>query len=151
MSTRQAITFVVFSGAEPDRPIDEWRFTTFVPSLRAAYRERWVPTDERGKSYYLQQGYLHLFYQSGRGEDEEEVLALHCDPNESDDQPHVLYKRGPHIHVVAAPQPLPHSHFALNLSSLDTVLSSIDNLHRAFSGAVLMLQEQVLHVYRDRG
>jgi hypothetical protein len=145
-----AIVFATFSGPLPDRPIDEWRFTTFVPSIRGAYRERWLPADSNRKRYYLQQAYLHLYLQLPFGGQEDEILALHCDPNEDDGEPHAVYKKGPHVHVTAAPQPLRHSHFALNLSDLPTVLSSLPRLHGAFSTAVIMLQEQVLEVYKSR-
>ncbi len=148
ITSRRAVVFGTFSGSLPDLPVDEWRFTTFVPSIRGAYRERWIPVDERGRRYYLELAYLHLYEQLAVGEGERQFLALHCDPNEDDESPHAKYKQGPHVHVVTAPQPLPHSHFALNLGDLPRVLSSLHDLQTAFSTAVLLLREQVLEVYR---
>jgi hypothetical protein len=150
IASRQAVLFGIFSGPRLDSPIDEWRFTTFVPLIRAAYRERWIPADEKAKRYYLEQAYLHLYQQSPYGESERQFLALHCDPNEPDDKPHAMYKQGPHVHVVSAPQPIPHSHFALNLGNLPAVLASVQNLHSALATAVTMLQQQVLEVYSGR-
>ena len=149
-ASRQAIMFGTFSGPLDDRPIDELRFSTFVHLIRAAYRERWIPADEKAKRYYLEHAYLHLYQQLPYGEGEQQFLALHCDPNEPDDKPHAMYKQGPHVHIVSAPQPMPHSHFALNLGNLPTVLASVPNLHSAFATAVIMLQQQVLEVYRNR-
>lgn len=150
ITTRQSVLFGAFSGSRPDLPIDEWRFTTFVPSIRGAYYERWIPVDERAKRYSLELAYLHLYEQLATSRSERQFLALHCDPNEPDAAPHARYKQGPHVHVVSAPQPLPHSHFALNLANLPQVLSSMIQLHAAFSTAVMMLQDQVLQVYKDR-
>ncbi len=147
-TSRRNIIFGAFSGPRPDRPIDEWRFGTFVPSIRAAYRERWTPSDDSAKHYSLMQAYLHLYEQLSSDESEQQFLALHCDPNEDARAPHVRYKLGPHVHVLTAPQPLPHSHFALNLSDIAGVLSSLENLDTAFSTAIRMLQEQVLELYK---
>jgi hypothetical protein len=147
-TSRRRVVFGTFSGPTPDVPVDEWRFATFVPSIRGAYRELWTPSDDSAKRYYLEQAYLHLYEQLSVVETERQFLALHSDPNESPKSPHAKYKQGPHVHVVTAPQPLPHSHFALNLGDLAGVLSSLDRLHTAFSTAVLMLKEQVLDVYR---
>ncbi len=79
---------------------------------------------------------------------------MHCDPNEPDDSgllKHAIYKRGPHIHVTAADQPLPHSHIALNVTQIDNVLSSFENLSAAFGSGVVMIRDQVLDVLDARG
>jgi hypothetical protein len=54
------------------------------------------------------------------------------------------YKKGPHLHIKAAEDPLPHAHFALNLGHLDAVLDSVESLTEAMRFGILMLKEEVL-------
>lgn len=54
------------------------------------------------------------------------------------------YKKGPHLHIKAADDPLPHAHLALNLGHLDAVLESIETLSEAMRCAIFMLKEEVL-------
>lgn len=56
------------------------------------------------------------------------------------------YKKGPHLHIKAADDPLPHAHFALNLGHLDAVLISIETLSEAMRDGILMLKEEVLDI-----
>jgi len=144
----------VHSGSRPDAPPREWRFTTPIRSIRGSYWERWVPTSEKRTRYYLGQAYLHLYWRAATTDDEHELLALHCDPNEPDDfgvTTQAIYKRGPHIHVMTASQPLPHSHFALNMGHLTDVLSSVESLSTAMSSAVTMIRDQVLDLFERHG
>jgi hypothetical protein len=123
--------------------------------MHGSYQERWCPVNEKRKRYYLERAYLHLYLTTQiEGEAmEKELLLLHCDPNETDepvDWPglrHSKYKRGPHLHISTAQQPIPHSHFALNACHLDSVLSSVESLTKAMEVAVQMLEDQVLRLY----
>lgn len=54
------------------------------------------------------------------------------------------YKKGPHLHIKAAVDPLPHAHFALNLGHLNDVLTSVESLSEAMKDGILMLKEEVL-------
>jgi hypothetical protein len=120
----------------------EWRFATFVPGLRATYFELWRRVDE--ESWCLEQAYLNVFRTDPATREESEFLSLHCDPNESDDAPHATYKKGPHLHIQAADDPIPHAHIALNIGHLEAVLNSVDSISEAIRLAVLMLKEEVL-------
>jgi hypothetical protein len=147
---RNEFLIAVHSGTRPDTLPRDWRFTTPVSRLRGSYWERWVPTNEKRKRYYLEQAYLHLYWRASVANDEHEVLALHCDPNEPDDPgplTQAIYKRGPHIHVMTASQPLPHSHFALSLGHLSAVLTSVDTLSEALASAIAMIRDQVVDVF----
>jgi hypothetical protein len=122
--------------------------------IRGSYFERWVPTSEKRRNYYLAQAYLHLYWRERASDAESEFLALHCDPNEPDDiglRKHAQYKRGPHIHVVAATQPLPHAHLALNLGHLAEVLGSVERLTTAVSSGVNLIRYQVLDLFDVNG
>jgi hypothetical protein len=78
---------------------------------------------------------------------EEQVLALHCDPNEEESNKHFRYKAGPHIHMSTAEYPLDRTHIALNASNLSDVLRSVQEITVAFSAAVKLVDEQVLGLY----
>ncbi|MGO8735448.1 MAG: hypothetical protein ACLQVM_21935 [Terriglobia bacterium] len=126
-----------------------------MPLMRGSYQERWCPVDEKRKRYYLERAYLHLYLTTHvDGEaTEKEMVLLHCDPNEADEPKgwlglrHSRYKRGPHLHISTAQQPIPHSHFALNACDLESVLSSVESLTKAMREAVQMLEDQVLRLY----
>jgi hypothetical protein len=154
---RPCIVLASFSGPQP--PSDafrDWRFATAVTNLWGSYFERWVPVDVKGRHYFLDRAYLHL-YRRTRIEDanDREILGLHCDPNEPnepsnyDGPKHARYKRGPHIHVSTAEQPMPHSHIALDLGQLPEVLGSFENLSSAIRSAIRMLDDQVIALYRS--
>jgi len=151
------IVLASFSGLQPPSDlVRDWRFATPVKILWGSYSERWVPADTKGRRYFLDRAYLHL-YRRARREDvnEKEILALHCDPNEPDEPEehrglkHARYKRGPHIHVSTAEQPMPHSHIALNLGELPEVVKSFEKLSGAISSAIQMLTDQVIALYQS--
>jgi hypothetical protein len=154
VSYRSQLMIGVHSGPRPEVDVTDWRFSTFVSGIRAAYHERWIAVDERRKRFYIERAYLHLYRRKLHEREESEVMALHCDPNEPDDSgvlKHAVYKRSPHIHVTAAEQPFPHSHLALNATQIDDVLSSIDSLHNAVTSGVVLLRDQVLDLLDERG
>jgi hypothetical protein len=149
---RNEFIIAVHSGSRPDTLPREWRFTTPIRKIRGSYWERWAPSSEKRTRYYLEQAYLQLYRRDAVEDDEHELLALHCDPNEPDDSgeiTHAIYKRGPHIHVMTAQQPLPHSHFALNMGHLSDVLDSVENLSDAISLAITMIRDQVLDIFEQ--
>lgn len=151
---RSELTIGVHAGSRPNVNIRDWRFSTIARGIRAAYYERWAAVDEKRQHFYIQRAYLHLYRGDRHELAEAEIMALHCDPNEPDDSGllrHAMYKRGPHIHVSAAEHPFPHSHFALNVTELDNVLSSIGSLHAAVRSGVVLLRDQVLDVIDTYG
>jgi hypothetical protein len=151
---RSEIMIGVHSGARPQFSVTDWRFSTVVRGIRAAYHERWVAVDEKRQRFYIERSYLHLYRRTDNEPDDAEIIAMHCDPNEPDDTgvlKHAVYKRGPHIHVTASEQPFPHSHIALNATEIDDVLSSISSLHNAVTAGVILLRDQVLDVLDQYG
>jgi hypothetical protein len=151
---RDELLIGAHSGRKPDIGLRDWRFTTKIRRIRGSYWERWAPTTEKRRIYYLAQSYLQLYWRESAGDEESELVALHCDPNEADDTGvlrHAIYKRGPHIHVLTASQPLPHSHFALNLGNLPDILRSIDTLTGAVRFGINMIRDQVLDLFDAHG
>ena len=141
------VYFVAHTGPRPISSRRDWRFSTFSPHISGGYLERWMPTDERGVTYYLDRSYLHLYRKRESENAEEELLGLHCDPNEPSDigvYNHAIYKRGPHIHIQTRHSDFHRSHIALNLMQLDLVLGSVDAITDAMRSGIKMLRDQVL-------
>ena len=128
-------------GSPSSSSHQDWRFATFVPGLRAMYFELWKRVDD--ESWCLDRAYLNIFQTDPTTRTESKFLSLHCDPNEPDDAPHAIYKRGPHLHIQAANDPFPHAHITLTGEHLGDILSSFDSLFRAIEWAVRMLKEEV--------
>jgi hypothetical protein len=134
-----------YHGPQPtDADPSRWRFTTRIPRIRASYHELWIPTDSHQEAFYLERAYLHLYLRTDLNREEDEIFALHCDPNEKPSERHYRYKAGPHVHMTTARDPLHHSHIALNNSNLTEVLSSVPNLTVALRTAIAMVVDQVL-------
>lgn len=136
-----------YSGPKPNNEdFRNWRFRTTARMIRGMYFEQWDAVDETQDNWFLKKAYLSLFSFGSLG-NEKELVSLHCDPNEANTEPHWLYKRGPHLHVKAAEEPIPHAHIALNLFELDAILTSSDNLLTAFGQSLEMLSDQILSLY----
>jgi hypothetical protein len=143
---RQVVLSAYFGPQPTDADPDQWRFPTRIPLIRASYYERWLQTDFLQQAFYLERAYLHLYRRSDLNE-ESEIFALHCDPNEVQSERHYRYKAGPHVHMRTAQDPLRHSHVALNNSNLAEVLSSVPNLTIALKSAIAMVDDQVLGLF----
>jgi hypothetical protein len=130
-------------GARATTNYRDWRFNTFVPKTYASYFEKWdLLSDDQ---LCLNRAYLSIFQLDIETRSEREFLCLHCDPNEPDNEPHAIYKKGPHLHIVAALNPIPRAHIPLNMVHLQTILSSIETLSEAIESAVVMLKEEILN------
>ncbi len=144
----ECIAIGVYTGLRPSSVIREWRFPTKIKGVRANYYEIWRPLMVRGQpSFFLHQAYLTLF-QKESPNNEKELLALHCDPDEPDSRT-ALYKRGPHVHIKAAAQPIPKAHFALAKGQLDQVLSNVSSLTNFLAMGVQMIDDEVLTRFRE--
>ena len=130
-----------YDGTRPTAEYRDWRFSTFVRNFRAMYFEIWKRSTENDQYWYLDRAYLSIYQIIDRNESE--FLCLHCDPNIANDVKE-KYKKGPHLHIKAANEPLPHAHIVLNLGHLDAVLTSIDTLSVAIDTAISMPKEEVL-------
>jgi hypothetical protein len=108
------------------------------------YFEWWESVDIESETWRLDRAYLSLYYIDRTLRKDVEVLAVHCDPDEPADQPHSKYKRGPHVHVTWAKDPMPRAHLALNVAHLDDVLASAGALTAAIGVAVDMVRDEVL-------
>jgi hypothetical protein len=141
---RRSFIIGVHDGSPTQSDYRDWRFATFVPNYRGMYFELWDTVDDR--TWFLDRAYLNIYQTVVHTQQEIEYLCLHCDPNESDEAAHAVYKKGPHLHIKGGtPQPIPHSHIALQQKDhLTIVLDSCDSLMGAMSWGVNMIKEEIL-------
>lgn len=127
-----------------DLRFSEWRFRTFLPGYRAGYYEIWNPIDPNTQTHWcLDRAYLII------EKDGKEYISLHCDPEELDPTKRqgrslAQYKRGPHLHIKVADQPIPKAHIAMSHAFLDQVLSSEDDIFRVFRMSIEMICDEIL-------
>lgn len=141
-----SIVFAAYDGPRPGGPASDWRFLTSTLGIRANYYEKWNPVPEATLAY-LDRAYLTIYQRKGPLE-EAELLALHCDPDEPDGEG-AIYKRGPHLHIVAAESPIPKAHIALAITHLSEVLASASNLMEALGRCIIMIRDEVLARYNE--
>ena len=138
-----------FDGkSQPGSNYVDWRFKTTKNNIFAMYHERWVPVDtDRYDSYYLDRAYFHIYkLEDNRYPDSlKEFVCLHCDPNESDQEAHAMYKRVPHIHIKAAKEPIPHSHISLGIDFSEQVLESADTLFSSYESAIFLVKDEIFN------
>ena len=124
----------------------DWRFSTGHSGISAMYFEIWVPEDAHAELWYLHNAYLTIFRRPYPRAEENELLSLHCDPEELDveDDSKGIYKRGPHLHIKAADEPIPKAHLALARGHLSQVLSSSAQLTEALDWSIQMIKDEIL-------
>lgn len=145
---RESTAFILgaYDGPKPLSPtVRDWRLRTPVERLYVNYFERWELLPGRSE-VFLERAYLTLFRKISHT-NETEILSLHCDPNEPSTAPHYRYKAGPHIHVNAADQPLPHAHFALNHDAVDRTVADLFELTSVMGRGIELIEKQVLPLY----
>lgn len=132
-----------YDGSLSKSDYRELSFPTIVSNLRGRYHERWIQLDN--KSWYMERAYLSIYWvERSIPMEKRKFLALHCDPNVSDEASHAIYKQGPHLHIQDAAFPIPRAHIALDRTHLNLVLNSINSLTKTLELAVLMIKEEVL-------
>ena len=119
----------------------DWRFATPIARHHAMYFEAWKQIDS--KRYRWQSAYLNIYKRTAGG-NEEEVICLHCDPAEPAAAAHSRYKRGPHLHVSAAGDPLKHAHLALHVEHVDEMLQKCQSIHDYLASGIQMIRDEVL-------
>lgn len=135
-----------FDASKPRNDPREWLFRTFIPDIRCNYFELWKPTSG-GDRFIIDRAYLSVFRAVAPAA-KDYILCLHCDPHDTSPNPMGRWKRGPHIHVEKAADPLPKCHIPLNYGHLEQVLASLDALMKAFGDAVDLIARDVLPRYK---
>ena len=145
VKTAQNYIIGAFDGSKPSNEYRNWRFRSNRADFKCMYFEEWRPEDATRKQWFLQQICFSLFRIVNHTKLPQEILAIHCEPMEPNDRKHLLYKRGLHLHVTLATQPIPHAHFALNNGYLAQVMTSIETLSEALKVALIMVSDQVIN------
>lgn len=122
------------SSSMPDFRL--WYFNTTNDNFSGNYFEQWNLISSN--NWIMKSAYLNFLYK------EENILSLHCDPDEEIASAHYKYKRGPHLHITDKHGVFSDAHIALNLSNIDQVVNSLEDLETAFGNAVLMIKEQFI-------
>lgn len=141
--TANTIIFAMHGGSRPRSNYQDWRFPTYLLSYQAGYFEIWNSLDSRQRLWHLSKAYLSIYEVDRSVRKETELLALHCDPDENG-RDQAKYKRGPHLHISAAQDPIPKAHIALAIGHLPAVLASASSLTEALEWSILMIKEEVL-------
>ena len=124
----------------------DWMFRTGAPAIWGQYFEIWSPEDGSQRSWTLKAAYLTIL-EVGKG-DCTEILGIHCDPTDGSSEPTRSFKRGPHLHVKCAREPLPKSHFPLNYGHLGNVMRDSAALTKAIGDAVFVVRREVLERFQ---
>ena len=125
----------------------EYPFRLANSAIDCKYFELWTPCDNTGRTWNLVQAYFTVLLPNRQARRLEELLCVHCDPQDESDEPTCWYKRSPHLHVEKAEHPLPKCHFPLCCTSLRTVSDSLHSLTSALHEAVKAVQDEVVGLY----
>ena len=123
-------------------PYRDWYFRSSTKDIECQYFEIWRPRLD-GLSWFLDRAYFHLVFVNTSLRQRDQIICVHTDPVDAAD-----YKRGPHLHVVNAAEPIPKCHFPLNLSDLNKVLESCESLTKAIESALKIVRIEVITAYR---
>ena len=125
--------------------VKDSKFQTACRDCVAGYMEVWRRSSEDDRIYLLALAYLDISVRNENTKGFDEIICLHADPDANEDDESYLYKRGPHIHVSAATDPIPKSHIALELSNNDQILTSLDYFNTVFARSVTMIRDEILY------
>lgn len=130
-------------GQDKKSDFRQGRFRIFATPVYCQYYELWKSQDD-GRFWYLYRAYLNFFRMERSKRLLEEFISIHCDPEDDSEEPTCTYKRGPHLHVKKAIDPIPRCHFPLNLNHLEKVLSSRHSLTNAIKQAIQVICDEVI-------
>ena len=131
------------SGNTAGKDYRDLMFPSRARSIRCQYFELWKPK-EGSRQLFLEKAYLTIKRRNTTTHGFDELIALHCDPNNTDNGLLKKFKQGPHLHVSVLDDPLPKCHFPLNYSQLDLVLTSPETLTDALRNAIMIITEEVI-------
>jgi hypothetical protein len=137
------LVIATFDGTKSGNYRD-WFFRTPVLDILAQYFEEWT-ADPTLSRWELRQACLHIVRMTGPRQPPLEVLAVHCEPAVTGNSVKDRLKKGPHVHLKQAGDPLAHAHIPLNYSHLPDVLGSLTTLTTALDNAVQIALTEVVH------
>ncbi len=146
----KGIVYAAFDERKRGNEYTDWRFRAMPKSdIWYNYYEIWRPLEGRNECL-LFRAYFHV-YLAIQSRELVPFACLHCDPNETpldeNDEREVRtcsYKRGPHLHVLRADDPMPSSHFPLNLGHLTAVLGSAESITTAMKTSIDVIHYELV-------
>jgi hypothetical protein len=146
----KGIVIATWDEYRSDRDYTERRFRALPANgIWYNYYEIWREIDAN-HNCILFRAYFHVY----RADEQRQLLpfaCLHSDPNEVPTDPNdahqvrvCRYKRGPHLHVLRADEPMPSCHFPLNLGHLDAVLASAASITDAIRTGIDLIHYEMV-------
>lgn len=120
----------------------EWRFASIVPRIFIMYYELWKLAADN--QCFIERAYLQIYKVNKLNGSENEIVCLHCDPNEPKNSKLYIYKCIPHIHMRTAEHPLNHSHIPLALGQDKFALKSVDTFDNFLSLSIQFIHDEIL-------
>lgn len=135
-------------GVDPKSHFSQWRFRTVSRDVECQYYELWKSLGQ-DRLMFLDRAYLHLYRIDRDAKRSAQMLCLHTDPNDNVEDTRLRrYKRGLHLHVNEAADPIPKCHLSVIVSHLgdhlEQILSSVENLTTAMQDAVDMIRYELI-------
>jgi hypothetical protein len=129
----------VAASDQQGEDVARWRFRTENKALWCSYREEWEITG--GRKCALRQACfgIHMRNLATRGEDE--LLSVHCEPQEDTDSVCSKCKHGPHLHVAGVNV---KSHFPLDIWWLNNRNGNLNAVTTTMKEILLALEAEVI-------
>jgi hypothetical protein len=131
-------------GIQLARSYRDWRFRTASRDIQCQYFELWTAVTS-GREWFLDRAYLHVFLINRQSRQEEELIAVHADPNNTDAMPLQAIRKAPHLHVTQVETWLQRSHFSLTAGYVDRAVRSVTEFTRVFTEAVKIVRWEVIN------
>lgn len=135
----------VCQGQKGPSRYEQWRVSLSHCPLSFGYYEVWEYRSQvRSRAQYLlQKAYLHIYRPEVSG-GEENLLFIHCDPQEATQSKHYKYKASPHLHFEIAGKPWSEAHVPLCNGWQDAVMQDLRQLDAVFARAVECIAEEFI-------
>jgi hypothetical protein len=130
-------------GLRTARQYRDWRFRTTFRDIQCQYFELWSALAS-GRQWALDRAYLHVFLIDRDTRQENELIAVHADPNNVDADPLRTIRKGPHLHVKRLESWMQRAHFSLTLGYVDRAVASAAEFTRVVSEAIALVGGEVI-------
>ena len=145
---RQDICEITASyGGAPSSSTRDWTFPSIVDSVVCHYRELWIPIELTQERFRLEHILFHLLQDRGPDESPKEIVAFHWHPTTSVEGREHSQSHRPHLHLTAAPDPLPRSHLGVTLTVAMDDQATVEYLDSLLDEAIRMIAAEVLNLY----
>lgn len=141
----------VRQGQKGPLSFQDWRVSLIAYDISIGYFEIWQYQKLKAvpSAFLLHKAYLHVYLPSPSGVDQE-LLFLHCDPQEPKESFHYRYKIAPHLHFKIAPRPWNDAHVPLFDGRQEEILQSLEDLDEAIDRAIDFIADEFLPLLKTK-